>query len=63
MSHYDDVVDYSEDPMEGVDIWGFDAQGEVANMSDLDPSPEVEVPTAPIMVNVEGCNTASGDLA
>lgn len=62
MSHYEDEVDYSEDPLEGVDIWGLDAHDEVASMSDLDPSPEVEVNVPSELAGVEGCNSPLGDL-
>ena len=63
MSSYEDEVDYSEDPLEGVDIWGLETPDEVDEMPDLDPLPEVALPAQPTQSTVEGCISPMGDLA
>ena len=53
MSHYEDEVDYSVDPLEGVDIWGLGSHGDMVGESDLDPAPGGALPTLPELSNVE----------
>ena len=63
MSKYEDEVDYSEDPLEGVDIWGLDSHGEVDEMSNSDPVPGEAMPNLSALSNVEGSNTPMGEHA
>ena len=61
MDTYDDEVDYSTDPLEGVDIWGLEPDEEVDSMSDLDPLSGVVLPAQPAST-VAGSISPMGDL-
>lgn len=46
MSLYEEEVDYSADPLEGVDIWEKETCDEVADMVDMMPASAIPEPAS-----------------
>ena len=62
MSAYEDEVDYTEDPLAGVDIWGNNPHAVEEEMDDMAPVQAISAPTLPTPSDVAGGSSPIGEF-
>ena len=61
MIGYEEEMDYSEDPLVGVDIWGLQEQEASDEMVDMAPTHTISAPNMSNPTSMASCSTPIGD--